>query len=88
MTFQPRFNGVELTPETILRTRHHFADISRQCIEAARSGEDRVNDLPGYIAWREAAIADIMDESDTRFSVTFLQRAHYLQTGESVALLP
>lgn len=82
----PRFAGVELTAETIQRTREHFADISRRCIEGARSGEMRVNDLPRYIAWQEQCIADsLAGKSDHTF--TFLQRAHYLQTGECVPLL-
>lgn len=83
---QPRFAGVELTPETIQRTREHFADIGRDCIREAQDGTTRVNDLAGYVAWREQAIEDVL--TTTRFSLTFLQRAHYLQTGESVALLP
>jgi hypothetical protein len=82
----PRFANVELTPETIQRTREHFRDIHLACIRDAEDGTTRVNDLPGYVSWQQAAIADVMNTE--RFSVTFLQRAHWLQTGECIALLP
>lgn len=80
------FAGVNLTDETIQRTREHFIDIHRRCIEEAQSGQTRVNDLASYVAWQEDCIADMADKE--QFSVTFLQRAHWLQTGECVALLP
>ena len=31
-------NGVRLTPETIIKTREHFAEIDRRCIEGALIG--------------------------------------------------
>lgn len=80
------FAGVELTLETIQRTRKHFADIYRACIREAEDGTTRVNNLESYRTWREDAIAEVM--TTERFTVTFLQRAHWLQTGESIALLP
>ena len=81
----PRFAGVALTPETIALTREHFADISRRCIADATEGRQHVNDLDSYVAWQESAIRDVM--TCERFSLTFLQRAHWIQTGECVALL-
>jgi hypothetical protein len=83
----PRFNGVELTPETIALTRQHFADIHRACIREAEAGEVRVNDLASYVQWQEACIRSALDET-SRLSVTFLQRAYWLQTGDCPALLP
>lgn len=82
----PSFNGVELTPITIQRTREHFADLYRAVIRDILSGETRVNDVERAVAYYENAANDIL--STERFSVTFLQRAHWLQTGECVALLP
>lgn len=82
-----RFNGVELTAESMQATRQWFADNSQACIEAALSGEDRVNDLDGYVAWRRQAIADSLAGKGDH-TVAFLQRAYFIQTGESVALLP
>jgi hypothetical protein len=86
MNRQPRFNGVELSAATIDRTRSHFADIGRRCIAEARDGTTRVNDLARYVAWREAGIADdLAGRNDHSF--TFLQRAHWIQTGDCVLLL-
>lgn len=82
---QPRFNGVELTAETIERTRAHFVDIYQRCIEEARDGTTRVNDLESYVAWQLDCISE-MESGKGDHSFTFLQRAHWLQTGESVPL--
>lgn len=81
------FAGVELTPETMQRTREHFAQIYRDCIAEAQSGAVFVNDLASYVAWHETLMADCMAGKDDH-TFTFLQRAHYLQTGESVPMLP
>jgi hypothetical protein len=78
--------GWQPSPETVQRTREHFADIGRACIADAVSGETRVNDLPSYAQWREDGIrADLAGEHDHSF--TFRQRAYWLETGISVALL-
>jgi hypothetical protein len=83
---QPRFAGVDLTPETMQATREWYAENARQCIAEAESGAVRVNDLPSYVAWREQAIADsLAGKGDHTFA--FLQRAHFIQTGECVPLL-
>lgn len=82
-----RFNGVELTPETMHATREWFADNARRCIAAAVSGKNQVNDLGSYVAWRERCIADSLAGKGDR-TLAFLQRAYFIQTGESVALLP
>lgn len=83
---QPRFAGVDLTPETMQRTREWFADNSRKCIEEAQSGHTRVNDLESYVAWREQCAADsLAGKGDHTFA--FLQRAHFMQTGTMIPLL-
>lgn len=79
-------NGVEITPETILATREHFAQISRDCIAEVQSGRTRVNDLASYVAWREQAIDDSLAGKGDH-TLTFMQRALWLQTGECPALL-
>jgi hypothetical protein len=82
---RPRFAGVELTEETIQRTRQWFADNAQACIREAESGRTRVNDLARYVAWRRERIADsLAGKSDHTFA--FLQRAHWIQTGECVPL--
>ncbi len=82
-----KFNGVTLTSETILATRQWFADNDQACIDEAVSGQVRVNDLPSFIEWKKQSIADgLVGKWDHTFA--FLQRAYFIQTGESVALLP
>jgi hypothetical protein len=80
-----RFAGIELTPETLQATREHFADIGRRCIEGATAGEFFVNDLSSYVAGEREKIADsLAGKNDHTF--TFLQRAHWIQTGECLPL--
>lgn len=82
-----RFNGVELTEETIIKTREWFAQNCLDCIEEAESGEVSVNDLDEYRKWRlQSREDDLSGKND--HTVTFLQRAYFIQTGECVALLP
>ena len=82
-----KFNGVTLTTETIQSTRQWFADNAQACIDEAVSGDVKVNDLIGYIERQEQRIDECLSGVwDQTF--TFLQRAYYIQTGESVALLP
>lgn len=82
-----RFNGVELTPEAIEAARAWFIQNARDCIEAAESGRQRVNDLESYRAWRLQHIADLQSDKPQR-SFAFLQRAYFHQTGDCPALLP
>ena len=81
-----KFAGVTLTESTIQATREWFAANALACIAEAVSGEVFVNDLPAYIEWRmESHAESLAGKWDHTF--TFLQRAHYLQTGECVSLL-
>lgn len=81
-----KFNSIEITPETMQRTRQYFADLCDECVKAAAAGEFFVNDIVRYRQTNaEHKAAYLAGKSDHTF--TFLQRAHYLQTGESVALL-
>lgn len=82
----PHFAGVELAPETMQRTREHFAGLCQSCIDGAKGGTMFVNDVESYVAWQERNRAHALEgKSDHTF--TFLQRAHYLQTGVDVPLL-
>ena len=76
-----------LTPETIRATRQWFADNAHACIAEAQSGAVRVNNLGAYTAWREDSAAAAL-RGDYDRSLTFRQRATYIQTGECPALLP
>jgi len=79
-------NGIEITQATIQATREWFAQNARDCIDAAQSGRIHVNDLSRYVTQqmyrRDGALAGHIDHT-----LTFIQRALYIQTGVSVPLL-
>ncbi len=84
------FNGVVITQESIIACRQWFADNADACIREAEDGtaplasHHPIELYRGKMAERkDAALAG---EFDSTF--TFMQRAHYIQTGECVALLP
>lgn len=81
-----RFNGVELTEESMKKARQFYIDNAYKCIESAKAGKFFVNDLDTYIANELRRVKEMEDGTD--LSLTLLQRAYYEQTGESVALLP
>jgi len=75
-----------MTKENRDATRAHFVDIYRRSIHEAESGTMRPNNLASYVAWQNQVIADTLaGKYDHTF--TFLQRAHWLETGECPALL-
>ena len=79
-------NGIEITAETVLKTREHFAQIHRDCIAGAIAGDFQVNDLDRYTAWQSEMLMDsIMGRTD--HTLTFAQRALWIQTGECVPML-
>lgn len=82
-----KFAGVELTEESILKAREWFADNARGCIEEVQNGSVKVNDPESYFKWCEERVKDALAGHNDH-TLTFLQRAHYIQTGECVALLP
>ncbi|KAF1011077.1 MAG: hypothetical protein E5299_01498 [Burkholderia gladioli] len=79
------FNGVVITDETIKKTRQWYADNAAHCIAEAESGTVRVNDLDEYRKWRQQQAARSLDGLDDH-TFAFLQRAYFIQTGESVPL--
>jgi len=81
-----QFNGVELTEETILKTRKWFSDNAIACIEEVKSGKVFVNDQENYFKWESNKAKEYIDGKHDNV-IAFLQRAHYIQTGEWVALL-
>lgn len=80
-----KFNDVYLTDDTIQKTRKWFSDNALSCIEEAKSGKVYVNDLEDYtkLTMKEAK-EYIEGNHDHVFA--FLQRAYFIQTGESVPL--
>jgi hypothetical protein len=81
-----KFNGVELTEESIQKTRKWFSDNAIACIEEVENGKVRVNDCEKYFEMRNKQAKEYL-EGKHEITFTFLQRAYFIQTGESVALL-
>lgn len=81
------FNGEKLTEETILKTRKWYHDNAIACVKAVESGWDKVAHKEDYLKWQcESAERYMKGEND--HILAFLQRAYYIQTGKSIALLP
>lgn len=84
------FNGVTLTEETVKRTRQHFIDIYQGCIDEVLSGDVVLPEhtkQEDYFAYQRERM-EYMKAGKGEHNFTFLQRAYWLQTGESIALLP
>lgn len=83
----PRFNGTQITGDSMLKARQAAAANYQGCIDEVKRGDVAVNDPDSYYEWmqllQEQALAG---EFDHTFSM--LQRAHTIQTGECIALLP
>lgn len=90
-----KFAGVKITQESILAARQWYMTNARACIDLARSrdvpklneGEFYVNDLPEYVA-RERERIEEHRQGQHDHTFAFMQTAHYIQTGECIALLP
>lgn len=80
-------NGIEITQATIKATREHFIDNCKACILDATNGKFRVNDLNKYIEWQTKYI-ESTNNGENDHTLTFLQRALWLQTGNMIAILP
>jgi len=76
-----------ITHETIIKTREFFRDNAMACIAEVKSGEVKVNNPDAYYRWREQSAIDAMSGKYDG-TVSFLQRALYIQTGECLAILP
>jgi hypothetical protein len=87
---QMKFNGVEIDKQSIEKARQWFIDNQQACIDGAVNGTLGLAshvDINEYVQSRINEQRSIQNgEWDNSF--TFMQLAHYIQTGESVALLP
>lgn len=79
--------SIKLTQASIQAARQWFADNALTCIAEVESGAVRVNDPQAYFASRRQQHADAL-AGKYDHSLAFLQRAHYIQTGQCVPLLP
>lgn len=87
-----KFNGIELTESSVQACRQWFHDNALAIIQESN---ERFSDDPERAAsnakfWGDSArnALTIGKDGGERVSVAFLQRAYFIQTGESVALLP
>jgi hypothetical protein len=81
------FNGVALTEESMQATRQYYHDNALACIEEVKSGKVYVNDPESYFEWRMRESKEYIEGKHDHV-LAFLQHAYYIQTGESIALLP
>ena len=78
------YNGINLTLETILKTRIHFYNLCLGCIKEAHENKS-VNNIEEYVKYEMTQSKEYLEgKYDNTF--TFLQRAYYLQTGESIPI--
>ncbi len=76
-----------ITKETIQVTRQWFVDNALACITEVEQGNVKVNNQERYIQiCRKRHYDALAGKFDC--SLAFIQRAHFIQTGKSVALLP
>ena len=77
---------VLLTEDTINKTCQWYADNAQGCINEVLNGEVTVNDIDSYIEEKIKSKADYLDKN-FELGLWFYQKALYIQTGESVAIL-
>lgn len=72
--------------QAIQKAREWYAANSLACIDEAVSGVVQVNDLSAYVDWHfvmyNKSLAGAYDHT-----VAVRQRAHYIRTGECLAIL-
>ena len=78
--------SIHVTQETIAKTRLWFAYNARICVEKARLGTFKVNDIELYQRQQESTAQHFLN-GELDYSLTFIQRAIFFQTGISVPLL-
>lgn len=79
-------NGIIITNESIAKTREHFNSIYRACINDALNGDVKIPDVDAYVNWQAQCERDMMQGCNDH-TVTFLQMALYIQTGECIGIL-
>ncbi|BBI90603.1 hypothetical protein HYO65_gp211 [Tenacibaculum phage PTm1] len=81
------FNGEQLTQESIDKCIEQCIQNKQGCIDEVQRGEVTVNDKEKYFEWCNSNIKKY-ENRDFKISLSFLQKAYYIQTGKCVALLP
>lgn len=85
-----KFNGVVITEESIDACRQWFFDNQQACIDGALNGKLGLASHVNVTEYIEACQRkqDSIEVGEQDHTFTFMQRAYYIQMGESVALLP
>lgn len=85
-----KFNGIQITEESIQACRQWFIDNQQACIEGALDGSLGLASHVNVTEYIEACQMkqDCIDSGEWDHTFTFMQRAYYIQTGECVALFP
>lgn len=80
----PMFAGVEITERVMQLTREHFIQIYLDAI--AEANLDKPDDPDRLINYYLDQI-ELINSGESERTFTFLQRAHWIQTGQMVPLL-
>lgn len=81
------FNGVVITKESLDKAREQFIAGLQAQMDDVRTGKVKVNNKEKHLQWLMDSELDYeAGMYDSGF--TMLQRAHYIQTGKSVAMFP
>ena len=78
---------MNLTDATIQKTRQWFIDHNQSIIDDVNSGDLIVNNPERFIQWKLDNIEHYRSSPLVLNNFTFLQRAHFIQTGEMKPLM-
>lgn len=80
---------VELTQETILKTRQYKINICLGCIEEVASGDVYLNPEYGFERYKADMLEAIeqIKRGEHDHYLAFIQTAYYIQTGKCVGIL-
>lgn len=80
---------VELTLETITKTRQQKIENCLSCIEEVVSGEVYINPEYGFERYKEDMLEEIeqIKRGEHDHYLAFIQTAYYIQTGKCVGIL-
>ena len=77
---------MQITQDTILKTRQWFIDNCNDCIDGAKNGDFHVNGLDEYIS---SNMKDINEYRSGKYDnhLGFIQKTIYIQEGVSLPIL-
>lgn len=78
---------MNLTQDTINKTRDYFIRLNKALIADVKRGDLIVNDPERFIQWKLDNIEFYRESPLVMNNFTFLQRAHFIQTGDMMPLM-